>query len=413
MVLELCHSAEVKKRNTKPTAAKPRGLRQLCNLIPLHLVPKLARETGVDSMARSFSPWSHVVSMLFAQLTHAIGLNDVCDALRLHSGPLSALRGATAPSRHTLSHANKPRDAALAERLFWTVLKHLQKLSPGFAAGRRGKGLARRFRRVIHVVDSSTIALIASCIDWAQHRRRKAAAKLHVRLDLHSLLPRFVLVESAKAADSIRAAEVCAGVKSGEIVIFDRAYVDFVHLSALNGDGVFWVTRSKETLCFRVIKKLPKATDKRIFSADFVVLKNKDSRANYPEAMRRVRALVEVEGQEREMEFLTNNVSWSASSVADLYRCRWQIEVFFKQIKQSLQLCDFLGNSANAVRWQVWTALLLYVLMRFLCVISSWSHSFTRLFTLLRATLRRKIDLWDSRWTFPISRDSAERLSSR
>ena len=97
--------------------------------------------------------------MLFAQLTHAIGLNDVCDALRLHSGPLSALRGATAPSRNNLSHANKRRDAALAERLFWTVLEHLQKLSPGFAAGRRGKGLARRFRRVIHVVDSSTIAL--------------------------------------------------------------------------------------------------------------------------------------------------------------------------------------------------------------------------------------------------------------
>jgi Transposase DDE domain/Domain of unknown function (DUF4372) len=385
----------VKKRNTKPTASKLSVLRHLCNLIPPHLVPKLARDTGVASMARSFSPWSHVVSMLFAQLTHAIGLNDVCDALRLHSGPLSALRGATAPSRNNLSHANKRRDAALAERLFWTVLKHLQKHSPGFAAGRRGKGLARRFRRVIHVVDSSTIALIASCIDWAQHRRRKAAAKLHVRLDLHSLLPRFVLVESAKAADSIRAAEVCAGVKPGEIVIFDRAYVDFIHLGVLNGDGVFWVTRSKESLCFRVVKKLSKATDKRILSDELVVLKNKDSRANYPEAMRRVRALVEIDGKEREMEFLTNNVSWSASSVADLYRCRWQIEVFFKQIKQSLQLCDFLGNSANAVRWQVWTALLLYVLMRFLCVMSSWSHSFTRLFTLLRATLWRKIDLWD------------------
>src|SRR5208282_262599 len=100
-------------------------------------------------------------------------------------------------------------------------------------------------------------------------------------------------------------------------------------------------------------------------------------------------------GKEREMEFLTNNLQWSAGSVADLYRCRWQIEVFFKQIKQSLQLCDFLGNSANAVRWQVWMALLLYVLMRFLCVISSWNHSFTRLFTLLRAALWRKIDLWD------------------
>jgi hypothetical protein len=385
----------VRKKNSKPTASELSVLRQLCDLIPPHLVPKLARETGVDFMARSFSAWSHVVSMLFGQLTHAIGLNDICDALRLYSGPLSSLRGATPPSRNNLSHANKRRDAGLAEQLFWAVLDHLQKLSPGFGTGRRGKGLARRFRRIIHVVDSSTIALIASCIDWAQHRRRKAAAKLHVRLELHSLLPRFVLVESAKAADSIRAAEVCAGVKPGEIVIFDRAYVDFVHLNVLTEDGVFWVTRSKESLCFSAVKRLPKRTDKRILRDELVVLKNKDSRANYPKAMRRVRALVEVEGQEREMEFLTNNLSWSASSVADLYRCRWQIEVFFKQIKQSLQLCDFLGNSANAVRWQVWTALLLYVLMRFLCLMSSWSHSFTRLFTLLRAALWRRIDLWD------------------
>ena len=120
----------------------------------------------MDSMARSFSAWSHVVSMLFAQLTHAIGLNDVCDALRLHSGPLSALRGATAPSRNNLSYANKHRDAALAERLFWAVLEHLQKLSPRFATGHRGKGLARRFRRVIHVVDSSTIALIEPPPIW-------------------------------------------------------------------------------------------------------------------------------------------------------------------------------------------------------------------------------------------------------
>ncbi len=183
--------------------------------------------------------------------------------------------------------------------------------------------------------------------------------------------------------------------QTGRDRIFDRAYVDFIHLGVLNGDGVFWVTRSKESLCFRVVKKLPKATDKRILRDELVVLKNKDSRANYHEAMRRVRALVEVDGKEREMEFLTNNLQWSARSVADLYRCRWQIEVFFKQIKQSLQLCDFLGNSANAVRWQVWTALLLYVLMRFLCVISRWNHSFTRLFTLLRAALWRKIDLWD------------------
>jgi Transposase DDE domain len=229
-----------------------------------------------------------------------------------------------------------------------------------------------------------------------------------------------VLVESAKAADSIRAAQVCAGVKAGEIVIFDRAYVDFVHLGVLNDEGVYWVTRSKEGLCFRVVKRLPKAADKRILRDDLVVLKHPDSRAHYPHRLRRVRALVEVDGQPREMEFLTNNLAWSAASVADLYRCRWQIEVFFKPIKQSLQVCDFLGNSANAVRWQVWTALLLYVLMRFLSVMSGWR---SLLYAALHAVAGGAVEksgslgvaelLWDSSWTLPLSGYPASCLFSR
>src|SRR5438132_12917109 len=124
-----------KKTKSQPSRSKLSVLAQLCNWIPTHLVPKLARETGVDQKARTFSPWSHVVSLLFAQLTHAIGLNDVCDALRLHSGPLSALRGATAPGRNNLSHASKRRDAALAERLVVAVLQHPLNVAPGVGAG--------------------------------------------------------------------------------------------------------------------------------------------------------------------------------------------------------------------------------------------------------------------------------------
>src|SRR2546427_3498691 len=162
----------MKNKNThKPTASKLSVLRQICNFIPPHLVPQLARATGVEDQARRFSPWSHVVSLLYAQLTHSLGLNDVCDALRLHGGPLSALRGATPPSRNNLSHANKHRDASMAEQLFWSVLEHLQSLKPGFAGGARFR-LARRFKRVIHIVDSTTIELMVACMDWAKHRRR-------------------------------------------------------------------------------------------------------------------------------------------------------------------------------------------------------------------------------------------------
>lgn len=378
--------------NSTPTAGKLSILRQICNLIPNHMVPQLARETGVEAKARTFSPWSHLVSLLFAQISHSIGLNDVCDALGLHSGPLSALRGATPPSRNNLSHANKHRDASLAEKLFWKMMEHLQKLTPGFGYGKRGRGVTRRFRRVIHVVDSTTIQLVASCIDWARHRRRKAAAKCHLRLDLQSFLPRFAIIDTAGENDNKRAREVCAGIKPGEIVIFDKAYVDFAHLFELAMGGIFWVTRAKDNLKYRVVKRLQKESGK-ILRDDLIMLKTPQSRGHYPEQLRRVVALVEVEGKEVEMIFLTNNLEWSPASVADLYRCRWSIEVFFKQIKQTLQLSDFLGHSANAVRWQIWTALLVYLLLRYLAFLTSWSHSFTRLFAIVRSVLWRKLDL--------------------
>jgi len=381
-----------KPSRSTPTRSKLSVFRQLCNLIPTHLVAQLARNTGAEEKSRSFTPWSHVVSLLFAQFTHAVGLNDVCDALRLHSGPLSAIRGATPPSRNGLSNANKERPAVLAEQLFWKTLAHLQTLSPAFAAGRAGKRLAHRFKAAIHVVDATTIQLIASAMDWAKHRRRKAAAKCHLRLDLHSFLPRFALIDTARENDAKRAREVCAGIRAGEIVLFDKAYVDFDHLRALDERGVCWVTRAKDNLQCHVVKRRLKKPAGKILRDDEIVLTTPQSRADYPPRLRRVVAWVEVDGVEREMVFLTNHFDWAASTVAELYRCRWQIEVFFKQIKQTLQLADFLGNSANAVRWQVWTALLVYVLLRYQAFVSRWGSSFVRLWTCVRAALWLKLD---------------------
>ena len=187
----------------KPTRSSFTLLRQLCNLIPTHLVSQLARDTGVAEKSRTFSPWSHVVSLLFAQLTHALGLNDVCDALRLHSGPLSAIRGASGPSKNGFSTANRERPAQLAQDLFWAVLAHLQHVHPGFGHRRRPK-FAFRFKRAIHLVDATTIQLIARCLDWAKHRRRKAAAKCHLRLDLQTFLP--ALPSWARPANTTAAA---------------------------------------------------------------------------------------------------------------------------------------------------------------------------------------------------------------
>ena len=380
----------MKKKTTKPTRSRFNILRQICNLIPEREVSKIARETGVEDLSRTFSPWSHTVSLLHAQLTHCIGLNDLCDGLQLHSGPLSTLRGATPPSRNGLSHANRQRPAEMAEKLFWRTLAKLQEKSPGFAAGQR-RGPAFRFKMPIHVIDSTTMELVANSMDWAKHRRRKAAAKTHMRLNLQSLLPGFVIVDTAAEHDNKRARELCADLKSGEISLFDKGYVDFEHLRDLDERGVHWVTRAKDNMAFDVVDKMPRSKDDKILRDQIIQLRDPNQAA--PELMRRIVAMVEVDGQEREMTFLTNNLDWSPRTVADLYRCRWQIEVFFKQIKQTLQLADFLGHNANAVRWQVWMALLVYVLLRYLSYLSKWAHSFTRLFTILRAVLWSKLDL--------------------
>jgi hypothetical protein len=370
-----------------PTRANVIVLKQMLNLIPRGMINRIARETGVEQKSRTFSPTSHLAAMLFAQLSRAMGLNDVCDWLRLKAVVLSRF-GVTPPSRNGLSNANKERDAQFAEKLFWEALGHLQHTCPSFATGRKGKGLLRRFKVKIHAVDSTVMQLVANCMDWAKHRRRKAAAKMHLRLDLHSFLPTFAIVDTAGQHDNKRAREVCAGILPGEIVVFDKAYVDYPHLAELDGRGVSWVTRAKDNMKYRALKNLSNGRrdiikDQRIF------LRGKHAGM----IMRRVEAWVEVDGERRIMVFITNNFDWSPQSVCDLYRRRWDIEVFFKQVKQSLKLGSFLGHSANAVRWQVYTALMVYVLLRYMAHLSDWAHSFTRLFAVVRSAVWERIDL--------------------
>lgn len=338
------------------------------------------------------------MSLIYVQLAHCLSLNDASDGLALHSGELSTVRGARAPSRNALSHANRKRDASMAEELFWRVMEHLQKLKPGFARG-RGRPL-RRFKRAIHAVDSSTIKLIMCSFDWAKHRRRKAAAKLHLRLNLQSFLPACAIVDRAKGHDNQKARELCLGLKAGEIAIFDMAYVAYEHLRELTQRTIWWVSRAPEKMAYRVVKKLQPKAKGKILRDDLVGLTGPKSKKLYPEVLRRVVALVEVDGKEREMVFLSNHLEWSAQSIADLYKCRWQIEVFFKQIKQTLQLADFIGHSANAVKWQIWTALLTYVLLRYMAFVSRWEQSFARLWALIRSGLWSKLDLLDllKRW---------------
>ena len=376
----------------KSTRSNCSTLNQICKYIPAHLVSKLARKHGVDKRSRTFSPWSHVATLMYAQLAHADGLNNVCDGLQLHRAALCACRGATPPSRNTLSNANKVRSSDMAEELFWEVLAHLKTICPSFG-GKTYKGFPRRFKRTIHAVDSSTIQLVANCMDWAKHRRKKAAAKLHMRLNLQSFLPNFAIIDTAKHNDNKRAREMCADIGAGEIVLFDKAYIDYTHLHDLDKRGVFWVTRAKDNLDSHCCKRRIQKPQGHILRDDDILLSSPASRAKYPKRFRFIRALVERDGKLVEMTFITNNFEWAASTITDLYKQRWAIEAFFKQIKQTLQLCAFLGHNKNAIQWQVWIALLVYVLLRFVAHLSNWHHSFSRLAGLVRSSLWNRFDL--------------------
>ena len=378
----------------KVSQGKLNVLKQVCELIPQKHVTNSAKEFGVDKQARTFTPWSHVVSLCYAQLAHSISLNDICDSMTAHSGKLSTIRKAVAPKKNTLSHANRTRDANMAERLFWQTLNSLENQLPNFGKSRKYNLYPKRFKRMISPIDSSTISLVANCMDWAKHRRRKAAAKLHLTLDLQTFLPRFVIVEKAKHHDSTRAKALASLLSPGEIATFDKAYIKYNFLHDLTDRGVFWVGRSKDNMAYKVIEEKNVKPNGKIIRDCLIELTKENSFKQYPEKMRLVEAMVEINGKEKRMTFITNNLEWAASSICEIYKCRWAIEVFFKELKQNLQLADFIGYSENAIRWQVWIALLTYIILRFIAEKSKWNHSFKRLVTVIRALLWHKFILY-------------------
>lgn len=375
----------------KSTRCKMTLVRQICELIPSHMVSSLAKKYAID--VRKFTEWSHIIAHIYGQLTHAVSLNDICDGLELNSSGLRAIRGAAPPKRNTFSHANRTRDPRMAEALYWKMIEYLPTVVPSFGAKRIRSGYLRRFNAAIHAVDSTTIQLVANSMDWAKHRRRKAAAKCHMNLDLHTMLPRYAVVDTAKFHDSKKAWDVCGILKNGEIVVFDKAYLDFVHLYDLDERGVFWVSRSKDNMQYRVVRKLDTTSHRSILRDEIIELTGVHTKTTYPKYLRLVEAVIKVDGKDVVMTFVTNNMDWSAWTVAELYRARWEIEVFFKEIKQTVQLVDFVGHNKKAVQWQIWMALLTHLLVRFLAHLSRWGHSFTRLFTLIRAGLWHRFDI--------------------
>ena len=382
---------------TKPKATKTVYpiICQIVNLIPYQFIAETARTHKV--LSRTFSPKSHVAAMLYCQVSKTESLNSICD-VALANETLWQSMGITVPHRNTFANANAMRPSAMAKDLYWKMHRYLTSIAPKFGHGPH-KGYCFRIKAPMFAVDSSTISLTMNSFDWAQHRRSKAAAKLHMTLGLGNRLPSFAIVEDAAHHDSVRAAELTAHLKRGDIVAADRAYTDFGFMNGLNERGVWFVTRQKRNMKMKGVKSLREpvsATDEKktqILADEIVVPEKESTAAKYKGTLRRVTAVVEIQGQMKEMMFLTNNLKWSARTVAEIYRDRWGIETFFKELKQTCQIHDFIGYSENAIQWQAWIGLLAHLLLRYLRYLSLWGLSFSRLAALVRGTLWNRRNL--------------------
>ena len=378
---------------TNPNKTTPRvyhTLRQIVQRIPRWLIEKTANAHGVD--ARKFSATSHFVMLILGHLSRASCLTEICDDADLNRRKLSLVRNATPGKRNTFSHANRTRPAEVAEEVYWETARHLGEVSPDFIPPKRVRGFLSRFKdRGIFAIDSTVIKLALSCIASYPYRSKKAAAKMHARLPIGSFIPSVVRIEAGKPHDSTMADELTKDMKAGDILLADRAYVDFQFLHNLTARGVFWVLRQKVNMLYEVVER--KEASGNIISDEVVRLTAANTAEKYPQTFRRIQAIVEVNGEMRVMTFLTNNTKWAASTICELYRARWEIEVFFKELKQTLQLADFIGTNENAVKWQIWTGLLTHLLLHYLKFLSGWNKAFSRLVGIVRSAVWMDLDI--------------------
>ena len=380
----------MKTNHNKATPRVYHTLRQIVQRIPRWLIEKTANAHGVD--ARKFSATSHFVMLILGHLSRASCLTEICDDADLNKRKLSLVRNATPGRRNTFSHANRTRPAEVAEEVYWKTVRHLGEVSPDFIPPKRVRGFLSRFKdRGIFAIDSTVIKLALSCIASYPYRSKKAAAKMHARLPIGSFIPSVVRIEAGRPHDSTMADELTKDMKGGDILLADRAYVDFLFLHNLTARDVFWVLRQKVNMLYEVVER--REASGNIISDEVVRLTAANTAEKYPQTFRRIQAVVEVNGEKRVMTFLTNNTKWAAGTVCELYRARWEIEVFFKELKQTLQLADFIGTNENAVKWQIWTGLLTHLLLHYLKFLSEWNKAFSRLVGIVRSAVWMDLDI--------------------
>lgn len=354
---------------------------QLLKLIPRAEFDQMVNRHAAERHARGFASWDQLVAMLFCQLGRAQSLREICDGLASMEGRTRHL-GIDSPKRSTLAYANEHRPWQLFESVFQSLLARVR--------GGLNLGHRFRFKNPLLSIDGTVIDLCLAAFDWASYKRRKGAVKLHMLLDHAGLLPAFCVITTGKVHEINIARDL--SFAPGTIVVFDRGYVDYEWFRRLTTEKVWFVTRLRESARYRVVQELP-ITRAHIL-ADQIIDLQKAPRYHF-EPLRLRRVVVRLEDG-TSMEFFTNNFRLAASTIAEIYRDRWQIESFFKTIKQNLRVKTFVGTSANAVRIQIWAALIAILILKYLQLSARRGWSMSHLVALIRMHLFSYRDLW--RW---------------
>ena len=353
-------------------------------ILSLFQRPDFARhvhDLKAEHRAKGFTCWEQFVSMLFCQLAQARSVREITDGLQCCEGKLKHLGLSQGPKRSTLSYANAHRPWELYEKLFYDLLSQCQAISPKKKF---------RFKNRLLSMDSTTVELCTSMFDWARWRQTKGAVKLHLLLDHDGHLPIFAHVTDGKTGD-VKVAQTLDFPK-GSIVALDRAYVDYHLFTRWTREGVFFVTRLKANADIGRVKSHPVATRGNVRSDETVRLQPIVAGRPDFEDLRCV--TVWLEDKQEELVLLTNNFTLAASTIAAIYKERWQIELFFKLLKQQLKIKTFVGTTANAVRIQIWTALIAVLVVRYLQFRSKIHWAVSNLVALLRWNLFSYRDLW-------------------
>jgi hypothetical protein len=325
--------------------------------------------------------------MLFCQLGRAQSLREICNGLAASEGKLKHLGLPQAPPRSTLAYANEHRPWQLYETVFHQLLGKCQ----GVAASQPGKKKRKfRFKNRLLSLDASVISLCASVFDWAQYRRRKGAVKLHLLLDHDGYLPSFAVVTEGKTSE-IKVARTLQ-FDPGTILAIDRGYIDYLWFRELTQEEVYFVTRMKEKAVYEIKEELKVPQNSNVVRDQIICFPRLARPGEEPVLFRRV----EIWDAEKEeaIVFLSNLLAFGATTIAAIYKDRWQVELFFKALKQNLRVKTFVGTSENALQTQIWTALIAMLLIKYLQLRSTFGWSLSNLVALLRQQLFVYRDLW-------------------